>query len=143
MSDAMIGYSSTYAIFDPTATPTPTFVELGEVFNITPGEEQTDRVDVTHYQSPARRREFIAGLIDSGEASFEINWIPGNATDVRLRELRDSGAKLQHQITFPNGTSVTFDAIVLSYSKAMPIDDKMTATITVAVSGAETWVDVP
>lgn len=137
MSDAMIGYDSSYAISNGDSPET--FQQIGEVFNITPGEETTDRVDVTHYKSPDRRREFVAGLIDPGEATFEINWVPGNETDEFLRDLRTSGESRTHKIRFPNGVTVSFDAIILSYSKAIPLDDKMTATITVAVSGAETW----
>ncbi|MEH6721052.1 MAG: phage tail tube protein [Aurantimonas endophytica] len=139
MSDAMIGYQSKYSIHDG-AEPGVLF-EIGEVTEITPGEESTDRVDVTHMQSPDRRREFVAGLIDPGEASFTINWIPGNPTDVFLRELRTSGETRQHQIEFPNGVTVSFNAVLLSFSKAIPIDDRMTATITVAPSGAETWTE--
>lgn len=137
MSDARIGYDSSYHISNGDSPET--FFEVGEVFNITPGEESTDRVDVTHYKSPDRRREFIAGLIDPGEATFEINWVPGNETDEFLRDLRTSGETRTHKIVFPNDVTVSFDAIILSYSKAIPLDDKMTATITVAVSGAETW----
>lgn len=137
MSDARIGYDSSYHISNGDSPET--FEEIGEVFNITPGEESTDRVDVTHYKSPDRRREFIAGLIDPGEATFEINWVPGNETDEFIRDLRTSGETRTHKIRFPNGVTVSFDAIILSYSKAIPLDDKMTATITVAVSGAETW----
>jgi len=139
MSDVTIGWNSKYEIFDPEEGEEGDFFEIGEVTEITPGEETTDRVDVTHYQSPDRRREFVAGLIDPGEATFTINWIPGDETDQFIRAARTAGDVRQHRITFPNGVSVTFNAIVLSYSKAIPIDDRMQATITVAVSGAETW----
>lgn len=138
MSDAMIGYGTKYAIMDTDASP-QVYFEIGEVFDVVPGEESTDRVDVTHMLSPDRRREFVAGLIDPGEASFQINWVPGSETDEFLRAVRTAGDTRQHRITFPNNVTVVFDAIVLSYSKAIPMDDKMTATITVAVSGAETW----
>ena len=137
MSKAMIGYNSQYEISN--GDEPETWQIIGEAFNITPGEETTDRIDVTHYKSPDRRREFVAGLIDPGEATFEINWIPGNDTDEFIRDLRTAGTTRTHRITFPNGVTVSFDAIILSYSKAIPMDDKMTATITVAVSGAETW----
>lgn len=139
MTDAMIGYQTKYRIMDPDATPEPDFFEVGEVINVTPGEATADRIDATHMQSPNRRREYISGLIDNGEASFEINWIPGDATDVFLRELFESGETRDHQIEFPNGVTVTYDASIIGFSKAVPIDDRMTATITVAVSGAETW----
>lgn len=136
MSDAMIGYLAKYEIQDGAG-----WFEVGEVIDMNPGEETGDRVDVTHFKSPDRRREYIAGLIDPGEASFQINWVPGNPTDVFLRGLKSSGEKRIHRITFPNGAAVEYDGMIQSMSKVTPIDDRMTATITVAVSGAETWSD--
>jgi predicted secreted protein len=141
MTDARIGYGTIYEIFDPTLT-TPAFVELAEIINVTPGEATADRIDATHMQSPNRRREYISGLIDNGEASFEVNWVPGSDTDVMIRELFESGEIRQHRITFPGPAprvTVTYEASIIGFSKAIPIDDRMTATITVAVSGAETW----
>ncbi|MCK8780561.1 phage tail protein [Rhizobium sp. NTR19] len=138
MTDARIGYGTKYAIWDADADPAA-FAEIAEVFSVTPGAASADRIDATHMQSPGRRREYIAGLIDNGEASFEINYIPGSDTDILLRTLMDSGQTVQHRITFPNGVTVTYDASIIGYEKSIPVDDRMTATITVAVSGAETW----
>lgn len=141
MTDARIGYGTKYEIWDASLS-TPAFVEVAEVINVTPGEATADRIDATHMQSPSRRREYIAGLIDSGEASFEINWVPGSDTDEFIRGLLDSGATVEHRITFAGPTprvTVTYDAQVIGFSKAVPIDDRMTATITVGVSGEETW----
>ena len=134
MTDAMIGYDTEYAIFSGGG-----YVNIGEVFDVTPGESVAEQVDATHYQSPGRRREKIAGLIDSGNASFQINWVPGNATDELLRAFLASGERVNHRITFPNAITVIFTAAVTGYSKAIPIDDRMTATVTVAISGDETW----
>ena len=138
MTNAAIGYGTKYEVWDASLV-TPAFVEVAEVFSVTPGAATADRIDATHMQSPGRRREYIAGLIDNGEASFEINWIPGNATDELLRDLMDSGVSVEHRITFPNDVTVTFTAAIIGFEKTIPVDDRMTATITVAVSGAETW----
>jgi predicted secreted protein len=141
-TNAEIGYDSKYEIWDA-GLGTPAFVEIGEVISITPAEPESDRIDVTHMKSPGRKREFISGLIDPGEASFEINWVPGSASDILIRGLFASGAVVDHRITFPNGVTVTYDAAITGYTKAVPVDDRMTATITVAVSGDETWDDTP
>jgi predicted secreted protein len=136
---ASIGYGSSYAIWDSTLT-TPAFVTLAEVISITPGESETDRIEATHMASPGRRREYIAGLVDSGEASIELNWIPGNATDLLLRRLQADGEVTQHRITInDSGVTLTYDGAITGYSKSMPVDDRLTATVTVALSGAETW----
>ncbi len=140
MTEARIGYGTTYRVWDASLT-TPALVEIGEVINVTPPGGTADRVDATHMKSPGRRREYISGLIDSGEASFEINWIPGSPTDVLLRGLLASGAVVEHQIEWANGVSVTFDAALTGFEKSTPIDDRMTATITVAPSGEEVWDD--
>lgn len=138
MTEAMIGYQTKYSI-RATAESSSALTPVAEVINVTPGEATADRIDATHMQSPNRRREYISGLIDNGEASFEINWVPGSTTDEFIRNLFESGETRDHQIEFPNGVTVTYEASIIGYSKAVPIDDRMTATITVAVSGAETW----
>jgi predicted secreted protein len=143
MTSVTIGYGASYEIWDTTLT-VPGFVALSEVISITPGEGQADRVEATHMLSPGRRREYVAGLIDSGEASVEINWIPGNATDLLVRGLLTSGATVQHRITLPENASgdqvtLTYEAQILSFNKSLPIDDRMTATIQISVSGEETW----
>lgn len=138
MTTAAIGYGTKYAIWDASLV-TPAFVEISEVFSVTPGASAADRIDATHFLSPGRRREHIAGLIDNGEATFEINWIPGNASDLLIRSLMASGATVDHRITYPNKVTVIFDAAIIGYEKEIPVDDRMTAAITVAVSGEETW----
>lgn len=136
MSDAMIGYGITYEIADGAGG----WFSLGEVFDIALPSDETEEVDVTHYLSPGRQREFIAGLINSsGEAGFTINWVPGNPTDVFLRDLRKSGEVRNHRITFPNATVVTYPGFIKGYSPDAPVDDRMTAEFTVKKAGAETW----
>lgn len=140
MTDAALGYGTIYRVWG-VSLPTPALFEIGEVITVTPPGGTSDRVDATHMKSPGRRREYIAGLIDSGEASFEINWVPGSPTDELLRTLQTSGAIVQHQIEWANGVTVTYDAAITGYEKSVPLDDRMTATITVAPSGEEVWAD--
>lgn len=142
MTEAMLGYDTGYEIWDSTLT-TPAYVPVAEVTAVTPGSATADRVEATHMKSPGRRREYIAGLIDSGEASFEINWVPGGPSDELLRRVFEDGETVKHRITFPNGARVAYDAQITGYEKDVPVDDKMTATITVSVSGAETWDEAP
>src|SRR5690606_13649192 len=106
-TEAMIGYLTKYRIMDPVAEE---FFELAEVFIDTLGEGSTVRIDVTHMLLQGRRREYISVLIDSGTASIELNWAPGNDTDEFLRDLFETGEVRQHQIEFPNGVTVTFEA---------------------------------
>lgn len=139
-TEAMIGYGSIFAIDDENS-PT-NYVALGEVMSITPPSETIDLIDATHMQSPDRRREFIDGLIDGGEASFEMNYIPGSASDERLNVLLNlptgTSRRRSCRITYPNGVFQTFNAILTGYEKTVPFDDKMVATVTFKVTGSVT-----
>lgn len=138
MSEALLGYGSSFEIANSSNSPT-SFVSLGEVFNITPPSATVDQIDVTHMQSPNRRREFISGLVDSGECSFEMNYIPGSAGDLELNEILDLAAGLSRRrmcrIRYPNGVTHTFEAELQSYEPTVPTDDRMTATVSFKVTG--------
>lgn len=133
MSDAMIGYGSTFGI-DPAGGTS--FTTLGEVTNITPPSDSIDVVDVTHMQSPNRTREFLAGLRDPGTASFEINFVPGSASDDLIQQVRDAGTVVSCRITFPNAATWTFDGLLTGYEPAVPNEDKLSATVSFKVTGS-------
>ena len=133
MSDAMIGYGSTFGI-DPAGGTS--FTLLGEVTNITPPSDSIDVVDVTHMQSPNRTREFLAGLRDPGTASFELNFVPGSASDDLIQQVRDAGTVVSCRITFPNAATWTFDGLLTGYEPAVPNEDKLTATVSFKVTGS-------
>lgn len=138
-SGALLGYGSRFLI-ESLDSPNQ-FYDLGEVFNITPPSATVDQIDVTHMQSPDRRREFISGLIDGGEASFEMNYIPGSDADDRLNAILDAAPDERRRtcrIIYPNSIVHTFDAELTGYEPTVPTDDKMTATVTFKVTGAVT-----
>lgn len=133
MSDASIGYGSYFHISQDSGS---SWVEIAEVFDITPPSDTVDQVDVTHMQSPNRRREFIAGLSDPGSASFEMNFVPGSASDLKIQEIRGTGEQVLCRITFPNSVTWQFTGQIESYEPAVPTEDKMTASVSFKVSGS-------
>lgn len=140
MSDATIGYGSIFEISDSSSSPDSPeeWVTVGEVASITPPSSTVDMIDVTHMQSPGARREFVAGLTDSGECSFEMNYVPDSEGDQLLLALLALAPGLRKRlcrITYPNYVSHTFDAILMTYEPTVPVDDKMTATVTFKVTG--------
>lgn len=130
---ASIGYGSFFHISRDNEA---TWIELAEVMEITPPNDTVDEVDATHMQSPNRTREFIPGLIDPGEASFEQNFVPGSASDLLIAEIKTAGERVKCRITFPNGVTWKFSAWVSGYEPAVPTDDKMTSTVTWRVTGS-------
>lgn len=128
---AMIGLGIKLEMAD-LVTPN-TFVEITEVFNLKPPSEKDDTVEATHYQSPDRRREYIPGLTDSGECSFDMNYVPGSDTDVAM--IAAKGVEKRLRLTFPNGVTIVFHGVRQGYEKNAPLDDRMTATVTFRVTG--------
>lgn len=132
MTDAAIGFGTVFEMADE-ATPT-TFVALGEVINVDPGEDDDEEVEATHFQSPNRTREFIAGLTTPGTITVEMNFVPGSATDDMIEAAR--GKRNVGRVTYPNGVRQTFPIVRRGYAKSIPLDDRMTATATFRRAGA-------
>jgi len=134
MTDASIGYLSEFRLGDGGSPET--FTAVAEVFSITPPSDTVDVVDATHMLSPNRTREFIDGLIDPGEASFEMNFIPGGDGDDAIQAWKAAGGAKTCQIKYPNGVTWTFTGILTGYEPTVPVDDRMTATVTLKVTGS-------
>ncbi|HTN60270.1 MAG TPA: phage tail tube protein [Devosia sp.] len=134
---AGIGYGSVVELADA-ATPTA-YAYVGEVKSITPPSETTDTVDASHMQSPNKTREFIDGMTDPGEFSFDMNLVPGSTSD-RLLMAAKGKRKVVRQ-TFASGHQLIFIGIRSGYEKSVPLDDVMTATVTFKVSGEPTLTE--
>jgi len=115
--------------------------ELAEITAITPPNPTQAVVEATHFKSANRRREYIAGLIEDGEGTFEMNYDPNSATDSLIRTALSDGVTRDYRIDIPDGAStwqVSGQCVVVGYERNIPIDDRMTATLTVRFTGAST-----
>lgn len=138
MSDAMIGYDLLIEV-KPLGS-SGAYTALAECYDFTPPSDTVAEVEVTHFQSPHQRREYVPGLTDSGTASLEMNYVPGSATDVLIDAARANSTIWEIVATYPNGVAVKFVGFVQEYTKAIPLDDRMTATVGFRVTGAVTIV---
>jgi predicted secreted protein len=115
------------------------FTTVAEVTGITPPAMSRDTVDASHELSPEAWREFIAGMKDAGEVSFDMNFVPGSTDAANFMAelgLAGSAALKNRQIVFPDGSIMAFAAILTGYEPDAPIDDKMAASVTLKVSAA-------
>lgn len=137
MTTALIGYGTEFWLDNASGVLT----QLDEILSVTPPNPQVDDVEATHMLSPNRRREYIAGLIEDGEGTFEMNYVPGSATDVIIRAALADGVTRSYKIVLPDGDAgweIEGDCIVRGYERNVPIDDRMTATLTIRFTGAST-----
>jgi predicted secreted protein len=138
-TEAQIGLGTEFWMDNNAGTPVLT--KLGEIISVTPPNSQTEEVDATHMGSPDRRREYISGLIDDGEGTFEMNYVPGSVTDELIRGAQSSGLAKGYKIVLPDGAGtweIEGTCIVKGYERNIPIGDRMTATLTVRFTGEST-----
>lgn len=130
-STAVLGYNVDFSIYNGSS-----YVQVAEVMNITWPGYKRDAIDVTFMDSASYMREFIAGLIDAGEVTVEMNWVP-SASDVILAAL--TAGVGQFKLQYNNAANVVFKAIVTAWSPQSPLGDKLTASATFKITGVPTW----
>jgi predicted secreted protein len=133
-TNADIGYGTLFKV--RTATGPDVYTSIGEQTSVTPYGISVDSIDASHNESPDAWREFIAGLKDPGEASIEINYVPGGAAEALLFSI--FGTTQVCRTVFPSGAYVQYSAFVTGVEPEAPIDDKMVASVTFKLSGEVT-----
>lgn len=125
------GKNSTFGIHDG---DTPgAYEKTAEVTRIKPPGWSRDSVDATHLESPDDVKEFIAGLKEMTECSFDLNWLP-SANDAMVAAFEDENGK--YEITAPNGVRIQFSGFFTSYEPGdLTADGKMTASVTIKPAG--------
>ncbi|MCS6297164.1 MAG: outer capsid protein Hoc [Nitrospira sp.] len=141
MSDAIAAYGTLLKRGDGN-TP-ETFTNIAEVKSISGPNMSSDVIDVTTHSSAAAGawREKIASLIDPGELSFDINFIPDAAGHIALRTDFVNRTKRNFKIQFPNiaATTWTIEGIVTGFECEAPTDDVLAASITITITKAPTF----
>lgn len=124
---------------------TEVFTTIAEVVDIGGPTMTLDPIDVTSHDSTAAYREFIGGLLDAGEVTLTINYVPTAAThDATTGLIADMVARVvrNFQLVFPDSGTTTWSisALITSFEPGEPIDDKLSADITLKLSGQPTLV---
>jgi len=141
MSNAVSAFGTLLKIGD--GGEPETFTTIAEVTDISGPSLSADTIDVTSHDSPGGYREFIQGLKDAGEVTFTINFIPTEAThDASTGLLKDynDGTLRNFQLVFPDpgNTTWSFAAVVTGFEPSEPTDDKLSADVTLKISGQPT-----
>ena len=121
------------------------FTTVAEVTDISGPSMTLDPIDVTSHDSTAAYREFIGGLLDAGEVTLTINYVPTAGThDATTGLIADMVARVvrNFQLVFPDSGTTTwsFAALITAFEPAEPIDDKLAADVTLKLSGQPTLV---
>jgi predicted secreted protein len=120
-----------------------TFATIAEVTELKPPSLKLDTEDVTNHSSTGGWEEVIPTIKSGGEVGLKINFIPTNAThsySAGLLKDFNNKTKRNFQIVFPDGSNTTwsFAAYVTAFKADAPVKGKLSADITLKVTGQPT-----
>ncbi len=144
MGDAYIGHGTLLKRGDGGGPEV--FTTVAEVLSISGPTISRDAVDVTTMDSPNEWREFIGGLKDGGEVTFDVVYDPVDPTIEPVAgllselALASGSAVTNWELVFPDpaATVWTFPAILTGVEPAEAIEDKVMLSVTLKISGEPT-----
>ena len=114
-----------------------TFSTIAEVNSVGLPQQSRPMIDVTDLSSTAR--EFIPGLLDSGQVTLSMNFTRATYIDMRTDLLSDSSVNYQIVLPDTGATTIDFAGYVQDMGGASPgPDEKITVDVTFKITGAIT-----
>ena len=129
--------------WNDTAGASPATTEIGQIMSLTGPSISVATIETTDLQDTAKT--FIAGMYDGGEVTFEVAYDPDSESspDSNQHEVTAdmlTGTQGNWKVEWSDGNSIYGVGLVTSFSATAAIDDKLTASFTVKVSGGVTFV---
>lgn len=120
--------------------PPETFTTLHEVTAFDSPDEQADDVEVTHFESPNKTKEYIRGTIEGGTATFTVNYNPSAyATHNQVIADKASGLTNTYRFVLPDsGETWTFAGYVKGTKLITDPSAGQQLEVTLKVAGAVT-----
>ena len=109
---------------------------IANINSISGPSSSRETVDVTTLDSTGGYREFIGSLRDPGDISLSMNFLV--ATYTTMKEDFESSTLRNYRIVLSDTDSTTleFEGLVTDLPLEVPLDDKVSADITIKISGA-------
>ena len=114
------------------------WVEIGEVVSHDGPGGSAAVYETTHLQSTAKEKK--VGLPDEGQLTLAINWcLKTDLGQQEASEARKDRTEKNFKLTFSDLSTASFKGYVLGMSASGAVDDKVSGSITIEITGAVTW----
>lgn len=168
MSDADHGHGTKlYASLFTTVssmTSTSNVTAIGNVISISGPTQTRDAIEISTMDSTSKWREYTPGMLDAGEMTFDVNYDGSAAGDATILGgtnattglLKITNTALTYWLNFnDNGTHTTAltnwthhsywyaAGLMTALGHAIPFDDKITQPVTIKLTGAPVYIDIP
>jgi len=114
------------------------FDPIAEINSIAGPDKTRDTIDVTSLDSAGGYREFITTFRNAGEITLEMNFTRAGYED--MDDDFESDDSVNYRVVLPDtgATQLDFAAYVVALGMAVPLDDKVTASVTIKITGQVT-----
>jgi len=141
MSNAVSSFGTLLKIGD--GGDPESFTTIAEVKDISGPSLSLATEEVTNHSSPAGFREYTGTLLDAGEVTFDINFIPTDSThNASTGLIADmvNRTKRNFQLVFPDAGNTTwqFTALVTGFELSEPVEGTLSASVTLRITGQPT-----
>lgn len=133
MSD-FAGKGTTIQRYGTVSASSSTWTAFAGVKDFTPPNPTKETYDATDYDSGTHRK-FVSGLIDGGEVTFTMNFNYTQYAQVKSDLLEDEVIYYRSILPDTPSTYITFKGFVTNISGTVPVDDLVTADVTIKVTG--------
>ena len=112
---------------------------IGEVTDFSGPGGSASIIDATHLGSTSREKRM--GIADEGQISFDINLLPSDAGQIKLRDDRAARTKRTCRLflTDTGGTILTMDAYCTGFSVQGSVDSKIAGSVTLEITDEVNW----
>lgn len=120
------------------------YVDIAELRDITVPALTRNEIEMTTHNE--EDDSYIVGIRRHGSMTFNMNFVPSNATQDHLTGLQKAwfdGTRDIYRITYPDGTSWLFSGFVSNFGATAPVDDRLGADVTIRPTGRHDWVAAP
>lgn len=124
---------------DANGTITPLeWIEIGEVVSHDGPGGSAAVYETTHLQSKAKEKK--VGLPDEGQLTLAVNWCLATDSGQQAASVaRKDRTEKNFKLTFSDDSTASFSGYVLGMSASGAVDDKVSGSITIEITGAVTW----
>jgi len=135
-SEAISGVGTIFKRSDMESSPT--FNAIAEINSVQGPDKSRAVIDVTHLGSTGGYREFIAAFRDGGQVVLEMNYTRDGYLD--MNDDFEIDTRVDYQIVLPDtgNTTMEFSGLVVNLGLGVPLDNKITAPVTIKISGPVT-----
>jgi len=136
MGNAVAGLGTIFYRWDASASSgAGAWTAMGDINSLSGPSPTKDTIETTTLDTTGGYKTFIGSLKDPGTVSLSMNFV--RATYEQMKDDFESSSTFNYKIALPDAanTIIEFTALVTEIPMDIPIDDKITVSVTLKISG--------